>query len=429
MLKSFVLSLTSSPEQLELLCTNPGIVSLQWLDFKSNEVTEPLLNMLLPLATSLKELTLSYHGSSSARVPFALLNILTRLERLRIGASSSVPSGQGPSSPPSLIAFQASAPAGSVQHMSLKQLTVMSNISNPATSSLMVQILSHSPKISHLDIMLSECLESHPMDGIHAQVVGWNAAYRDWIQSLDAPPYALPLDSTVSALEDMPNDAHRGLERLEILQRTSSYNFHTWIRPQYERGCQDLVGVSAKFHCDGPRLLVPLLEQWKHMVQQVDIDFGPYLGSHAAFSILSQVLGSLTALKHLRFVAEGGFAKEDSFAIFRDKLGRQDDQGDDDESETAVTTIENVSPAWACQGLESLVIKGLWGTMSKDRLDKGQSAITLQAASERHHWVAYGATKFGKQFRAIVSDRIGTLPALRRLTLNKMAFDYFERCE
>ncbi|KAF9327781.1 hypothetical protein BG006_008951 [Podila minutissima] len=60
-LKSFVLTLTSSSEQLELLRTNPSIVSLQWLDFKPNEVTVPLFNMLLPLAKTLKELTLWYH--------------------------------------------------------------------------------------------------------------------------------------------------------------------------------------------------------------------------------------------------------------------------------------------------------------------------------------------------------------------------------
>ncbi|KAF9018211.1 hypothetical protein BGZ52_004461, partial [Haplosporangium bisporale] len=64
-------------------------------------------------------------------------------------------------------------------------------------------------------------------------------------------------------------------------------------------------------------------------------------------------------LKHLRFVAEGGLTKEESFAVFRAKLEQQaDDQGDGAASEMAATA-EDKSPVWACQGLESLVIKGM----------------------------------------------------------------------
>lgn len=70
--------------------------------------------------------------------------------------------------------------------------------------------------------------------------------------------------------------------------------------------------------------------------------------------------GIFDSLEHLRFVAEGGLTKEESFAGFQVKLGQQaDDQGDGAASEMAVTT-EDRSPAWACQGLESLVVKGLW---------------------------------------------------------------------
>ncbi|KAG0034548.1 hypothetical protein BGZ82_005706 [Podila clonocystis] len=431
-LKSFILTSTSTstspPEQLELLRTNPGIVSLQWLEFKPSEVTVPLLNMLLPLAESLKELTL-YNFYTEPQAPFALLSIFTNLERLHIGASHCVQYGQLPSKL-SLAAFQASAPAGSIQHMSLKQLTVTGILSRPFTVPLMEQIMSRSPKIKHLVMCLREHAKNPHEDDIREQVIQWNTVYRAWIQSLDAStaPNALPVCST-GAHESMPGSAHLGLERLDILRTISTLGKYTWIRSQYERGCQDLVGVSAKFYRDGLALLVPLLQHWKHTVQQVDLDVGAYLGSRTAFSVLSQVLGSLAALKSLRFVAEGGLAKEDSFAIFQGKLGRQDDQGDEDELETTVATTEDISPAWVCQVLESLVIKGVWGTMSKDRLVKGQSAVTLEAASERHHWIAYGSTKFGKQFRVVVSDRIKTLPALRRLILNKTAFDYVERRE
>ncbi|KAG0080118.1 hypothetical protein BGZ92_000766 [Podila epicladia] len=427
MLKSFVLTSTSSSEQLELLRTNTGIVSLQWLNFKPDTVTVPLLNMLLPLAKTLKELTLWYHRDAQAHMPFSLLNMFTNLERLQIAPGSMMYSHEP--STPSFAAFQASAPAGSVQHMSLKQLTVMGARSTPFPFSLMTQIMSRSPNIKHLVIShINNCL----MDGVHEQVIRLNAVYRAWIQSLisDAHLKALPADSAGSALESIPSDALQGLERLDILGMMSSYLRETWIRLQYERGCQDLVKISASVLSDGLNFLIPLLQQWKHMVQQVDIDCGAYITNRTAFSVFSQVLGSLTTLRRLRFVAEGGMTKQESFAIFRDKLGREDeDQGDGAGSETLVATIDDTSPAWVCQNLESLVIQGLWGTMSKDRPDKDQNALTLQAASDGHHWVAYGATKFGKQFRAIVSERIKTLPALRSLTLNRMAFDYFERGE
>ncbi|KAG0013684.1 hypothetical protein BGZ81_000882 [Podila clonocystis] len=430
-LKSFVLTSTStsSPEQLDLLRTNPGIVSLQLLDLKPSEVTVPLLNMFLPLAETLKELTLSYTRYTEPQAPFALLGIFPNLERLHIDASQFGQYDQLPSKP-SLAAFQASAPAGSVQLMSLKQLTMTGIFSRSITVPFMEQIMSRSPNIKHLVMCLPEHVGNHHVNEVREQVIEWNTVYRAWIQLLDsdAPPNASPAYSTGPSRESMPNDAHRGLERLDISNTTSSFGKYTWIRSQYERGCQDLVGVSAKFLRDELALLVPLLQHWKHTVQQVDLELGAYLGSRTVFSVLSQVLGSLPSLRSLRFVAEGGLAKEDSFAIFRDNLGRQNYQGDD-ELETMVATTENICPAWACQDLESLVIKGLWGTMSKDRLGKGQSAVTLEAASEGHHWAAYGSTKFGKQFRVVVSDRIKTLPALRRLILNKTAFDYVERCQ
>ncbi|KAI9233339.1 MAG: hypothetical protein BYD32DRAFT_465440 [Podila humilis] len=199
------------------------------------------------------------------------------------------------------------------------------------------------------------------VNSIREKMIKWGVVYQTWTQSLYAPSYAAPKATqgpTIEGIRKLRNVSCRGLRRLEVsFENTHRSQF--WIRSRFERGCQDLVGIPASVGSEELKQLMPLFQLCKHTVQQVDILCAAYLGDHTAFELLSQILGSLIALKHLRFVAEGGLTKEESFAVFRAKLGQQaDDQGDGAALEMAATA-EDKSPVWACQGLESLVINGM----------------------------------------------------------------------
>lgn len=77
-----------------------------------------------------------------------------------------------------------------------------------------------------------------------------------------------------------------------------------------------------------------------------------------------------------------------------------------------------------CEHLESFSFPGLWLSYQSDRPD---NVVTLEvAACEGQQWVSRGTTKMNEQFRTIISDRIRTLPALRKLTLSKISIRYTE---
>lgn len=146
--------------------------------------------------------------------------------------------------------------------------------------------------------------------------------------------------------------------------------------------------------------------------------------------VLRQILDKLPALQHLRFIAHNVLAKEDSFSIFQERFGQGDPlQQPENDSSLEATASTDRGPGWACQGLESLILGGLWNTVSKNRIGPGQDTWTFESGSERHRWVARGATRFGKQFRGIIAQRIQALQNLRKLTLAGVTFDYCEMDE
>jgi len=138
--------------------------------------------------------------------------------------------------------------------------------------------------------------------------------------------------------------------------------------------------------------------------------------------IIGRLLGTLAELWYLRIVAMDGLSQQNSIAIFK---GRSYEELEGQQF-VVFGTSAGREAGWVCQRLQSLVIRGMWATRSKDQPDAGMDFVTLTAFSEKHHWIAFGTTTFGKHFRTAISNRIKTLPELRELTLGSVTFDYSE---
>ncbi|KAF9300309.1 hypothetical protein BGZ74_008038, partial [Mortierella antarctica] len=171
-----------------------------------------------------------------------------------------------------------------------------------------------------------------------------------------------------------------------------------------------------------PRVIIPVIESFKNTLRDVDLTCGRILYGYSAFEILGRLVGSLSELRRLRFVAEFGLNKEESVATFQGGFFQDDQDGGSMSSSTIRKTAR--TEGWACQHLKSLIIQVPWAVASEDRPNDGQDTVTLKAASKEHRWVACGTIYFDKQLRTAISDRIQTLPELRQLTLGYMDFEY-----
>ncbi|KAF9306230.1 hypothetical protein BGZ74_006996 [Mortierella antarctica] len=328
---------------------------------------------------------------------------------------------------PNLFEFLAVS-TGIVQYLPLEQLTVPETIFGPLSYPLLIKILACCPRIEHLVVEMDRHFDIGTLDSVHETVLNWGTVYRAWIRSLDVASSELLIGGTPGATTiETPSESDSGWQKLDLHLYGPVWS-KLKIHVRFERECRDLVGLSAFITSRGVQLVAPWIERFSNTLQQLDLECGSHMRD-TPFKLLGQILGSVTALRRLRFISETGLTKEDSIAVFREKLWQQDD--DQEEIALVVTEtgkVEDAHSAWASRDLESLVIKGLWGTLS-DRPEKGHDAVTLQAASEMHQWVVYGSSGFGKRFKKVISDRIQTLPALRALTLNDAVFEYSKaRC-
>ncbi|KFH66015.1 hypothetical protein MVEG_08116 [Podila verticillata NRRL 6337] len=418
-LKSFTLTSTSYQPQYELLCTNSGIVSLQWTDFKPFEAAE-FLDVLRPLGTTLKELRVHFPDIWSARAPFVLMDVFPKLERLRLSALSC---GNGvlcrtflyASAPvPDLFAFlESSRSVNRVQYPSVKQLTVPASIFG--TPRLFLQLLSHCPRIEHLVVEMDLSITTALVPLVQLMVLRWQAVYKVWISYLDTTPRHPLLEATG---HDYP-----GLEKLDTLLDELDQP-HTWLRARVERRCENLMGLSACLSDFGVKMAAPLIGQSKYTLRDVDLHCKVGVTSSTAYVLLSRILKTIPALRRLRFVSETTLSEKESIAIFQNGLQQDDQHGGI--AGTTRALAQEARGTWVCRNLESLIIKGLWRTASKGRPSNiHKPSMVLQTASARHQWVVRLMT-LGEHSEKIISARIQTLPALRTFILNRIVFEYVE---
>lgn len=421
-LNSFALTSISSPEQIELLHTNPGIVSLQWLDFCPSEVSKTISDIFHPLSTTVRELSVQYTSLFRAPAPTAMMSTLANLKPLHVNSYPQFARLSEPTTP-ALFEFLA-ASTGSVRYHPLEQLTVPQMIFGPITNPLLVKIPTFCPRIEHLVVEMDRHFIIGNLASVHKTVLNWGAVYQAWIRSLDAAPSEMLIEDTQRAATiENPGTSGSGWQKLDIHlygRVRSKLNIHIL----FERECRDLVGLSAYLESRALLLATSWIQRFSHTVQHVDLECNTHMYG-STFRLLGQILRSMTALRRLRFVIEAGLTKEESIRIFRENRWQQNDEQDEVAVAVAETgKTEDAHSAWASRYLE-ILIKGLWGTLSYDHPEK-DDAVTLQAASEMHQWVVYGSSGVDKRFRKVVSDRVQTLPALRTLILNSAAFEYAE---
>ncbi|KAF9314354.1 hypothetical protein BG003_004265, partial [Podila horticola] len=407
-LKSFSLTRDSLSEQLELLRTNHGLVSLEWCSTRWDELPETIFEAIKPLATSVKDLRFKMKYCTS-RTFVPMLNEFHNLERLQVGI------------PYTNVFSVAKAETVGVRSQTLKQLAVFQALENEGQESETLSLFHQCPRIEHLILHLSyysrkghRDLQSNiPLIGpIQDTVLTWRSQIRDQA-SYSATIVEPSLDSALGlAPPPSPRGSHQDLDRLDLYVH-GEYRSNTYCFAQFQRGCQDLVGLKAVLGSCDPKVFTPLIRSFKHTLRHVDIDLGSIFQREAVFEMFCSILGTLTELRHVTLVTTNLMTKDESIALFQGQFLK-----DQSKDETVAETVAGgQTTGWACQRLEGLTIRGLCRGLAKDRLDKGQDTITFPAASEKHQWVSGGPTKFGKQLRATIADRIQTLPALKQLTL------------
>ncbi|KAG0034549.1 hypothetical protein BGZ82_005707 [Podila clonocystis] len=403
-LKSFTLTSAYYQAQYELLRTNTGIMSLQWIDFKPNDVPV-LLDVLQPLATTLKELTVHYPSFWQALEPFVLLDIFPRLERLKFVTqhSRNMTLYSAGELVPDLAAFlNSSIRKSKAQYPSVKQLTVPVSMS----SSFLLQILSRCPRVEHLVVEMDPDCGEVSIGVMHGIILRWRAAYKVWLSHLDTPPRHPSLKDAAGG---------KVLERLDIHMEGAYDEPGSWLRARFERGCEDFVGLSACVGNRWARVLAPFMQRFKDTLREVDLQCKADLTSGAAFVRLARILGSTTALRRWRLVSEAGLSKVHSMHVFQLHGVAEG---------SVASWTRQITANWACRELESLVIKGLEGIYEDLSAERTES-VTLPAASKEHRWATRGTT-FDPQLKQLVSYQVQRLPALRTLILNNIVFDYEE---
>ncbi|KAG0340472.1 hypothetical protein BG005_003188 [Podila minutissima] len=420
-LKSFSLMLTCLHQQVELIRLNSGIISLN-MPFTSSMISKPLITkeLVACLGKSLKILRLSeVHIMAPELVSF--LNNFLGLERLQMGINRK-----------SLNIHSLDTLNGStgVRIQTLRQLTIFDRIGAVSWGDIesVLSIFQNCP-IEHVVLNIIRTSMRYQtsfgyfepylqhLRSIRETVLTWRSQLEQGASHLltvGNTSIAADTNMGISAVP-LSQSTNTGLQRLDI-------HIPQLLDVQFRNGCQDLVTLMAIMDRAAPLVIVPLVESFKNMLRDVDLTCERSLDGYNAFKILNQLVGSLSELRRLTFVAEYELNKEYSVATFRGDYFQDDQDGGSMSSSTIHKTTR--TEGWACQHLESLTIRGLWGATSEDRPNDGQDTVTLKAASNEHHWVACGTTYFDEQLRTAISDRIQILPELRQLTLGRVAFEY-----
>ncbi|KAF9332045.1 hypothetical protein BG006_005082 [Podila minutissima] len=393
-------------EQLDLLRANPGLISLylgtvSLLALPATITSEPFMQ-------SVKELRMS---SFSEPEFVNLVNSFAKLQHIQMGE---------PHNRLLFGMYKLNGPGATIP--TLKRLTFMGNLHTCHNFGPLLSLFHNCHRVEHivLDLGFSyrDKLYLPRVSVIHERILAWRSG-------------ASVIDSTVTDPHEKeapflsPTETRVHLERLDI-HVDDHESPDRCRRLQFQRGCHDLVSLTlGTVEFDDPQTVIPLINSFKHTLRYVDLKCDTTMrDGHTPFEFLGLLLGSLPELLRLKFSAEVELTKEESIAVFRGTFP-QEDKGEGS-SKAATAPLSNGTAGWACQRLEHLSIKGLWGSMAKDRPDEGHDAVTLRAASEKHQWVACDAFNSGKEFRDIISERMETLSALSELKLGSVFFLYSE---
>ncbi|KAF9301034.1 hypothetical protein BGZ74_007225 [Mortierella antarctica] len=407
-LKSFRLSQGLLSEQLGLLRAAPGLISLYLCTGSLSALPATITSE--PFMQSVKELRLS---STPQLVNF--VNSFAKLQNIQLGDRHDRLYSK--------FIIETKGPGAAIP--TLKRLTFYCSMHTCHHFGSLLSLFRNCPGVEHIvldfgeqDYGYRDKIEPPPLSVIHERILAWRSG-------------ASVIDSTVTDPHEKeapfpsPIETRVHLERLDI--HVDGHESPGRCRHfQFQRGCRDLVSLTmGTVEFDDIQTFIPLINSFKHTLRYVDLKCDTTMrGGHTPFEFLSLLLGSLPELLRLKFAAEVEMTKGESIAVFR---GMFPQEGKGEGSSAAATApLSNGTAGWACQRLERLSIKGLWGAMAKDSPDEGHDAVTLKAASEKHQWVACNASNFGKEFRGIVSESMETLSALNELKLGSVFFLYSE---
>lgn len=419
-LSSFVLTSISLPEQVELFRTNRDLVSLEW--YFVSTLPQAIQGAIQPFAACLKELHITCF-SFDVQELLSLQQRYPGLERLNINF---------PRGAPTMDNADILSGSDGARIQTLKSLIVHGNFQSQNNIDSFLSIFRHCPQIEHVDITLRNRVRDfdlgdesvlQPLSTIHETVLAWKSLQQEantLLPAAGAIAYALAATSLTSS----SHDTNQGLERLDIHLQGNPWQIPR-CHAQFQRGGRDLVAITAFIRGSDLKVVYPLLHSFKDTLRQVDLNCGSIMREYSTFKILGLILGSMSVMRQLKFVAMGGLNREESLKVFRGDFS-QEHQGVRSLGPTAALPMSKAK-GWACQHLEKLDIQGVWEARFKDLPDVGHCSVTLKAFSEKHQWIAWGETRFGRQLRTTISDRMKTLPSLYELRLESVYFEYSEK--
>ncbi|KAG0010254.1 hypothetical protein BGZ82_003533 [Podila clonocystis] len=410
-LKSFALTRKALPEQLELLCSNRGVVSLDWWSFSAADLPGALSDTVTPFAASLRELGVcKLRGNRSAQDLVDLLVHFPKLERLRLGARFT----------PLLLHHSTGITGPCVRIDDLKHLTLYERTRHDRFGALL-SMFHYGASLEHVVVNIRCPLKENgsvensssgnPVLNIQQAVLAWRSRDSDLRANVLFPTRGMVDEEGVSAL---PLRETHGLERLDIYIYDRNPNGER-LHAEFQHGCQDLVALKTCLEGSDPRMIIPVIASVRHLLRRVELVYMSVhkIWSHSPFEALRYLLGSLPELVHLEFETRSGLSKEESIAIFQGKFPEGPNGSTTD-------TTSTTTAGWVCHHLERLEIRGLWRAYPHDHPDKKSVDIVLRSASDNHQWVACGVVEFGNKLKEAISARLRTLPALTELTLSTM---------
>lgn len=417
-LKSYTFAdISDIQSQYRLLQNNPGVESLLLYNLFSSNSARIISDTFSSLSMPVKELHLERSGIAESEL-FSLLDCFSHVERLHVVNVyiDMEPDESGSKALPSL----ASTPHSTNRAVHLEDLSFSSKFTGNEQN-VVLSILRHYPTIKHLTLNVLHRQGVYIFGDLGDLGILFNI-HKQYVQAL----------AWRDADKRQQESTTQGLEELDF-RGVWEDRYETRCSMRLENRSRDIVALSAVFWRRDADFLLHQLISHANCLQQLDVECQWmifYENDCTLMHVIRQILGKLTALRHLRFIAHDGLTKEDSFSIFQGRFGQGvplQQQEDDSSLEAAASTARE--PRWACQALESLILGGLWNTASKDHLRPGQDTWTFESGSERHQWVARGATRFGKRFQGVIAQRIQAFQNLRQLTLAGVTFDYREMDE
>ncbi|KAG0332160.1 hypothetical protein BG000_010277 [Podila horticola] len=235
-LKSFALTREALPEQLELLYSNRGVVSLDWWSFSAADLPGTISDTVAPFAASLRELGVrGLGGSKLAQDVMSLLVRFPKLERLRLGARYA----------PLLLHHGTGATGPCIRIDALKHLTIYENTWHDRFGALL-SMLHYGPKLEHVVVNIHdshmhkkdfESSYDNPVLNIQQAVLAWRSRDSDFRANSLFPLRGMVNDEGTSAR--LFHETH-GPERLDIhIYYGISDGLH--IHAEFQHGCQDLL--------------------------------------------------------------------------------------------------------------------------------------------------------------------------------------------